>query len=41
MVYNAKPLPEGLKQSDIPKYVVYYHEILNKETGRFREYFKI
>lgn len=38
---NAKPLPEGLKQSDIPKYVVYYHEILNKETGRFREYFKI
>lgn len=39
--HNAKPLPEGLKQSDIPKYVVYYHEILNKETGRFREYFKI
>ena len=39
--HNAKPLPEGLKESDIPKYVVYYHEILNKETGRFREYFKI
>ncbi len=39
--YNAKPLPEGLKQSDMPKYVVYYHEIVDKETGRFREYFKI
>lgn len=39
--HNAKPLPEGLKQSDMPKYVVYYHEILNKETGRFREFFKI
>lgn len=39
--YNAKPLPEGLIHSDLPKYVVYYNEILNKETGRFREYFKI
>jgi hypothetical protein len=39
--YNAKPLPDGLKHSDLPKYVVYYHEILDKETGRFREYFKI
>jgi hypothetical protein len=39
--HNAKPLPDGLKQTDIPKYVVYYHEILNKETGRFREFFKI
>jgi hypothetical protein len=39
--YNAKPLPEGLTHSDLPKYVVYYNEILNKETGRFREFFKI
>ena len=39
--YNAKPLPEGLKHSDLPKYVVYYNEILNKVNGRFREYFKI
>lgn len=39
--YNAKPLPDGLKHSDMPKHVVYYHEILDKETGRFREYFKI
>jgi hypothetical protein len=39
--YNAKPLPNGLKQSDLPKYIVYYHEILNKETGSSREYFKI
>lgn len=39
--HNAKPLPEGLKQSDMPKYVVYYHEIVNKASGRFREFFKI
>jgi len=25
----------------MPKYVVYYHELPNKETGRFREFFKI
>ena len=39
--YNAKPLPEGLKQEDMPKYVVYYHEWLNKEKTRSREFFKI
>lgn len=39
--YNAKPLPEGIEQSDIPKYVVYYHEWLNKEKTRSREFFKI
>jgi hypothetical protein len=39
--YNAKPLPEGLTHSDLPKYVVYYNEILNKVNGRFREFFKI
>lgn len=39
--HNAKPLPEGLKQEDIPKFVVYYHEWLNADKTRFREYFKI
>lgn len=39
--HNAKPLPEGLKQEDIPKFVVYYHEWLNGEKTRFREFFKI
>lgn len=39
--HNAKPLPEGLKQEDIPKFVVYYHEWLNTDKTRFREFFKI
>lgn len=39
--HNAKPLPEGLTQSDLPKYVVYYHEWLNKEHTRSREFFTI
>jgi hypothetical protein len=38
---NAKELPDGIKQSDMPKYVVYYKEILNKETGRYREWFNV
>lgn len=39
--YNAKPLPEGLKQEDIPKFVVYYHEWLDKDKIRSRDFFKI
>lgn len=39
--HNAKPLPEGLTQNDLPKYVVYYHEWLNKEHTRSREFFTI
>jgi hypothetical protein len=39
--YNAKPLPDGLKQEDIPKYVCYYKETVNKETGKTREFFKV
>ena len=39
--HNAKPLPEGLTQADLPKYVVYYHEWLNKEHTKYREYFKV
>jgi hypothetical protein len=39
--YNAKPLPEEIKQEDIPKFVVYYHEWLNIDKTKFREFFKI
>jgi hypothetical protein len=39
--HNAKPLPEGLNQKDLPKYVVYYHEWLDKDKKRSREFFKI
>ena len=33
--YNAKPLPDGIKQEDLPKFVCYYKEILNIETKGF------
>ena len=39
--HNAKPLPEGITQDMMEKYVVYYHEFLNKEQTKSREYFKI
>ena len=39
--YNAKPLPEELKVKELPKFVCYYNEIYNKETGQHREFFKI
>lgn len=38
---NAKPLPSGITQNMMKKYVVYYHEWLNKECTRQREFFKI
>jgi hypothetical protein len=39
--HNAHPLPKGLTQEMLPKYVVYYHECYNKERQLFREFFKI
>jgi hypothetical protein len=39
--HSAKPLPEGLSQDMMKKYVVYYHEWLNPEKTRSREFFKI
>ena len=39
--YDAIDLPEGIKQEDIPKHIVYRKEILDKNTGKFREYFYI
>jgi len=38
---SAKPLPPGITQDMMKKYVVYYHEWLNKEQTRSREFFKI
>jgi len=39
--YNAKPLPEGLKQEDMPKYVLYYTEKYGKDKQKFRCWFNI
>lgn len=38
---DAKPLPDGIKQSDMKRYVVYYKECYNKEKQLYREFFKI
>ena len=39
--FDACDLPDGIQQTDLPKYVVYRKEILDKDTGNFREYFYI
>ena len=39
--HNAKDLPEGITQEMMKKYVVYYHEYLNKEKTKEREFFKV
>jgi hypothetical protein len=39
--YNAKPLPEGLKQTDMPKYVVYYSEKYGPNKDKIRNWFNI
>ena len=38
---TAKSLPPGLTHNMMKKYVVYYHEFLNPEKTRTREFFKI
>ena len=38
---DACDLPDGLSQSDLPKYIVYRKEILNHDTDNYREYFYI
>jgi hypothetical protein len=38
---NAKNLPEGITQDMMKKYVVYYHEWLDKEHTKEREFFKV
>jgi hypothetical protein len=39
--HNAKPLPEGITQEMMYKYVNYYHEIVDKDQNRTREFFKV
>lgn len=39
--HNAKDLPDGITQDMMKKYVVYYHEWLDKEHTKQREFFKI
>lgn len=39
--YNARSLPKELEGITLPKFVVYYYEITNKETGAWREFFKV
>ncbi len=39
--HNAKPLPEGLTNDMMRKYVVYYNECYNKDKELYREFFKI
>uniref|UniRef100_A0A6C0EDP8 HNH nuclease domain-containing protein n=1 Tax=viral metagenome TaxID=1070528 RepID=A0A6C0EDP8_9ZZZZ len=38
---DAIDLPDGINQSDLPKYIVYRKEILDKVTNKSREYFYI
>ena len=38
---NARALPDGIKQTDLRKNVVYYSEVYNKEKGLTREFFKV
>lgn len=39
--HNAKPLPDGITQDMLEKYVVYYKECYNKEKDKWREFFKV
>ena len=39
--HNARPLPDGITQDMLKKYVVYYRECYNKEKNLYREFFKI
>ena len=38
---KARPLPDGIQQSMMRKYVVYYHNVYNKEKNLSREYFRV
>jgi len=39
--HNARELPDGIIQKDMPKYVTYNEEIYNKEKNLKRNYFRI
>ena len=36
---NARPLPEGITQDMLKKYVVYYYNVYDKEKNKARDYF--
>lgn len=38
---NARPLPEGITQDMLRKYVIYYKECYNKEKELYREFFRV
>jgi hypothetical protein len=38
---NARQLPEGVTQSMLRKYVVYYYNVYNKEKNLSRHYFRV
>jgi hypothetical protein len=38
---GARDLPEGIEQSMLRKYVVYYLNVYNKEKNKSREYFRV
>lgn len=39
--HNAKPLPDGLEQKDMPKYVLYYSEKYGTNKDKFREWLNV
>jgi hypothetical protein len=39
--WNARQLPDGIEQSMLRKYVVYYSEIYDQKSGKMREFFKV
>jgi hypothetical protein len=39
--HNAKALPEGITADMMRKYVIYYHEYIDKEKTKSREFFKV
>ena len=39
--YNAKPLPDGLTQDAMPKYVLYYSEKYGPNKDKFREWLNV
>lgn len=39
--HNARPLPDGITQDELPKYVVYYENYADKEKKQFRSFFQI
>lgn len=39
--HNAKPLPDGITQDMMKKYVVYYKQCYNREKNLYREFFQI